>query len=252
MSDESRPRLSKYVQDVVVLHLHHLTRCVAVFLSRLRVFSEIRRRTASTLHPILYGHYVDHPSIGYDPRRPHRVPDFRTPSVFVNTELERLSARRHQYNELLHRVPDVPWLAILDWVLHPPLGDRDVNVVIQDAKAAERTRLAVRRVCRAWKAHADATRCFVDVAELVVRGRPLELARKARVVSCRQKPDGHGPDARTLLEAMEAILSDYTQIEVIRLFTYVCSCGTSVISSGADPPPTGKYRRRRTRGSTWC
>ena len=59
----------------------------------------------------------------------------------------------------------------------------------------------------------------MDVAELVVRGRPIELARKARVISCRQKPDGQGPDARTLLEAMEAILSDYTQIEVIRLFT---------------------------------
>ena len=137
----------------------------------------------------------------------------------MNTEQERMFARRLQYNEMLHRVPEVPWLAILDWILRPPLGDRDVNVIIQEAKAAERTRLALRRVCKAWNAHAAAMWCFVDVTELVIRGRPLELARKARVVSCRQKPDGQGPDTRTLLEAMEAILSDYTQIEVIRLFT---------------------------------
>ena len=120
---------------------------------------------------------------------------------------------------MLRRVPEVPWLAILDWILRPPLGNQDINVIIQDAKAAERTRWALRRVCRAWNAYANAMMCFVDVAELVVRRRPIELARKARVVSCRQKPDGQGPDARTLLEAMEAILSDYTQIEVIRLFT---------------------------------
>jgi hypothetical protein len=139
----------------------------------------------------------------------------------MNTELENLFARRRQYDEMLHRLPEVPWLTILDWILRPPLGDRDVNSIIQEAKAAERTRLALRRVCRKWKEHADAMRCFVDVTELVVRGRPIELARKARVVSCRQRPDdqGQGPAARALLEAMEAILSDYTQIEVIRLFT---------------------------------
>jgi hypothetical protein len=97
---------------------------------------------------------------------------------------------------MLHRVPEVPWLAILDWILRPPLGNQDINVIIQDAKAAERTRLALRRVCKAWNAHADAIRCFVDVTELVVRRRPIELARKARVVSCRQKPDGQGPDAQ--------------------------------------------------------
>jgi hypothetical protein len=137
----------------------------------------------------------------------------------MNPELDWLSQRRRQYDEMMHRVPEVPWLAILDWILRPPLGNQDINVIIQDAKAAERTRLALRRVCKAWNAHADAIKCFVDVTELVIRRRPIELARKARVVSCRQKPDGQGPDARTLLEAMEAILSDYTQIEVIRLFT---------------------------------
>ena len=137
----------------------------------------------------------------------------------MNTEQERLFARRLQYDEMLHRAPEVPWLAILDWILRPPLGDRNVNVIIQEAKAAERTRLVLCRVCRAWNAHASAMRCFVDVTQLIVRRRPIELARKARVVSCRQTPDGQGPDARALLEAMEAILSDYTQIEVIRLFT---------------------------------
>jgi hypothetical protein len=129
------------------------------------------------------------------------------------------SIKQRKYDEMLRRVPEIPWLAILDWVLRPPVGDRDVNVIIQEAKTAERTRWALRRVCRAWRAHADKMRCFVDVTDLIVRGQPIELARKARVVSCRQKPDGQRPDARTLLEAMEAILSDYTQIEVIRLFT---------------------------------
>lgn len=137
----------------------------------------------------------------------------------MSPEPDRLSERRRQHYERLRRVPEVPWLAILDWILRPPLGNQDINVIIQDAKAAERTRWALRRVCKAWNAHANAMMCFVDVAELVVRRRPIELARKARVVSCRQKPDGQGPDARTLLEAMEAILSDFTQIEVIRLFT---------------------------------
>lgn len=151
----------------------------------------------------------------------YRTSEFRSPSVFIPPEPDRLSERRRQYHDMLHNDPEVPWLAILDWILRPPLGNQDINVIIQDAKAAERTRLSLRRVCKAWNAHADAMRCFVDVTELVVRGRPIELARKARVVSCRQKPDGQGPDARTLLEAMEAILSDYTQIEVIRLFTYV-------------------------------
>ena len=137
----------------------------------------------------------------------------------MNTEQEMLFAKRRRYDEMLHRVPDVPWLAILNWILRPPLGDQDVNVIIRDAKAAERVRLALRRVCKSWKAHADAMRCFVDVTELLVHGRPIELARKARVVSCRQLPEGEGPDTRTLLESMEAILSDRTQIEVIRLFT---------------------------------
>jgi len=156
-------------------------------------------------------------AVVYDHRR--RTSDFRPLSVFMNTGPDRLSEKRRQYYEMLHRVPEIPWLAILNWILRPPLGNQDVNTIIQQAKAAERTRLALRRVCKSWNAHADAMRCFVDISELVVRGRPIELARKARVVSCRQKPDGQGPDARTLLETMEAILSDYTQIEVIRLFT---------------------------------
>jgi len=152
------------------------------------------------------------------PQRPRTI-EFRPPNVFIPPEPDRLSERRRQHYEMTRRVPEVPWLAILDWILRPPLGDQDINVIIQDAKSAERTRLALRRVCKAWNAHASAMRCFVDVTELVIRGRPIELARKARVISCRQKPDGQGPDARTLLEAMEAILSDWTQIEVIRLFT---------------------------------
>lgn len=223
MSYEPKQRISRYVQQGVEFScISDNLPCLAVFLSCSRTLFESLQGTVSIPRLFVYRYYANYHCVVYNSQHSGsycRKPDFRPPTVFITPEQDTLSERRRHYHEMLHNDPEIPWLAILNWILRPPLGNQDVNVIIQDAKAAERTRLALRRVCKAWNAHADAMRCFVDVTELVIRGRPIELARKARVVSCRQKPDGQGPDARTLLEAMEAILSDYTQIEVIRLFT---------------------------------